>query len=56
LTAPIGQWLRRSFVNTYGKDPVQIRMMGGTVPTGVAVGALNGLGTTLKACVGLPAC
>jgi acetylornithine deacetylase/succinyl-diaminopimelate desuccinylase-like protein len=41
LTAPIGQWLRRSFANTYGKDPVQIRMMGGTVPTGVAVGALN---------------
>jgi acetylornithine deacetylase/succinyl-diaminopimelate desuccinylase-like protein len=41
LTAPIGQWLRRSFVNTYGKDPVQIRMMGGTVPTGVAVDALN---------------
>jgi acetylornithine deacetylase/succinyl-diaminopimelate desuccinylase-like protein len=41
LTAPIGQWLRRSFVNTYGKDPVQIRMMGGTVPTGVVVGALN---------------
>jgi acetylornithine deacetylase/succinyl-diaminopimelate desuccinylase-like protein len=41
LTAPIGQWLRRSFVNTYGRDPVQIRMMGGTVPTGVAVSALK---------------
>jgi acetylornithine deacetylase/succinyl-diaminopimelate desuccinylase-like protein len=41
LTAPVGEWLRRSLTKTYGEEPVQIRMMGGTVPTGVAVGALN---------------
>jgi acetylornithine deacetylase/succinyl-diaminopimelate desuccinylase-like protein len=41
LSAPVGDWLRRSFTKTYGQEPVQIRMMGGTVPTGVAVGALN---------------
>jgi acetylornithine deacetylase/succinyl-diaminopimelate desuccinylase-like protein len=41
LSAPIGDWLRRSFRNTYGKEPVQIRMMGGTVPTGTAVSALK---------------
>jgi acetylornithine deacetylase/succinyl-diaminopimelate desuccinylase-like protein len=41
LSAPVGDWLRRSFTKAYGQEPVQIRMMGGTVPTGVAVGALN---------------
>jgi len=41
LAAPISNWLRRSFVKTYGKEPVQIRMMGGTVPTGAMVGALK---------------
>jgi acetylornithine deacetylase/succinyl-diaminopimelate desuccinylase-like protein len=41
LASPIGKWLRSSFNKTYGKDPVQIRMMGGTVPTGAMVGALK---------------
>lgn len=41
LGAPIGNWLRRAFVAAYGKEPVQIRMMGGTVPTGAMVGALK---------------
>jgi acetylornithine deacetylase/succinyl-diaminopimelate desuccinylase-like protein len=41
LASPIGDWLRRSFRTTYGKEPVQIRMMGGTVPTGTAVSALK---------------
>lgn len=41
LSAPIGKWLRSSFTKAYGKEPVQIRMMGGTVPTGAMVGALK---------------
>nr|WP_315592371.1 M20/M25/M40 family metallo-hydrolase [uncultured Cupriavidus sp.] len=41
LNAPISQWLRRVMEATYGKAPVQIRMMGGTVPTGAAVQALK---------------
>ncbi|WP_029363523.1 M20/M25/M40 family metallo-hydrolase [Herbaspirillum lusitanum] len=41
LASPIGKWLRGAFVKTYGKEPVQIRMMGGTVPTGAMVGALK---------------
>ena len=41
LSSPIGEWLRRSLKKTHGADPVEIRMMGGTVPTGAAVGALN---------------
>nr|WP_041742522.1 M20/M25/M40 family metallo-hydrolase [Collimonas fungivorans] len=41
LHAPIGNWLRRSLTKTYGKEPVQIRMMGGTVPTGALVDALK---------------
>ena len=41
LSSPIGNWLRRSFTKTYGKEPVQIRMMGGTVPTGAMVGPLK---------------
>ncbi|MEO6918546.1 MAG: M20/M25/M40 family metallo-hydrolase [Collimonas sp.] len=41
LNAPIGKWLRRAMTKTYGKEPVQIRMMGGTVPTGALVAALK---------------
>jgi acetylornithine deacetylase/succinyl-diaminopimelate desuccinylase-like protein len=41
LQAPIGQWLYRAFKTTYDTEPVRIRMMGGTVPTGVAVEALH---------------
>jgi acetylornithine deacetylase/succinyl-diaminopimelate desuccinylase-like protein len=41
LSSPIGEWLRRGLKKTHGSDPVEIRMMGGTVPTGAAVGALN---------------
>jgi acetylornithine deacetylase/succinyl-diaminopimelate desuccinylase-like protein len=41
LQAPVGQWVYRAFETTYGTEPVRIRMMGGTVPTGVAVEALR---------------
>jgi acetylornithine deacetylase/succinyl-diaminopimelate desuccinylase-like protein len=41
LQAPVGQWVYRAFEETYGTEPVRIRMMGGTVPTGVAVEALK---------------
>lgn len=41
LGAPIGKWLQQVMQDTYGKPPVQIRMMGGTVPTGAAVQALK---------------
>ncbi|CAO3403030.1 Acetylornithine deacetylase/Succinyl-diaminopimelate desuccinylase and related deacylases [Azospirillum palustre] len=41
MQAPVGEWLYRSFKATYGEDPVRIRMMGGTVPTGAAVEALK---------------
>ncbi|GAB2455245.1 dipeptidase [Comamonas humi] len=41
LNAPVGEWLRRGMRKAWGSDPVQIRMMGGTVPTGAAVSALK---------------
>ena len=41
LDAPIGGWLHRGFRNAYGAEPVRVRMMGGTVPTGAAVEALR---------------
>ncbi|GAA0836193.1 dipeptidase [Cupriavidus pauculus] len=41
LNAPISKWLQSVMQDTYGKPPVQIRMMGGTVPTGAAVQALK---------------
>lgn len=41
LSAPISQWLTQAMQQSYGKAPVQIRMMGGTVPTGAAVQALQ---------------
>ena len=41
LSAPIGRWLYRAFRNAYGAEPVRIRMMGGTVPTGATVEALR---------------
>ncbi len=41
LNAPIGDWLRSGMRNAWGQAPVQIRMMGGTVPTGAAVQALK---------------
>lgn len=41
LDAPVGQWLRRGMDRAWGSAPVQIRMMGGTVPTGAAVQALG---------------
>jgi acetylornithine deacetylase/succinyl-diaminopimelate desuccinylase-like protein len=37
----MANWLRSAFTKTYGKEPVQIRMMGGTVPTGTMVEALK---------------
>jgi acetylornithine deacetylase/succinyl-diaminopimelate desuccinylase-like protein len=39
--APIGQWVYRAFEATFATEPVRIRMMGGTVPTGAAVEALQ---------------
>ncbi|MET0964167.1 MAG: M20/M25/M40 family metallo-hydrolase [Noviherbaspirillum sp.] len=41
LKSPMANWLRSAFRKTYGNEPVQIRMMGGTVPTGSMVGALK---------------
>lgn len=41
LSAPISLWLTQAMQQSYGKAPVQIRMMGGTVPTGAAVQALQ---------------
>jgi acetylornithine deacetylase/succinyl-diaminopimelate desuccinylase-like protein len=41
LKSPMAAWLRSAFRKTYGNEPVQIRMMGGTVPTGSMVGALK---------------
>ena len=41
LDAPVSKWLQGVMQDTYGKPPVQIRMMGGTVPTGAAVQALK---------------
>jgi acetylornithine deacetylase/succinyl-diaminopimelate desuccinylase-like protein len=41
LSAPIGRWLYRGFRNAYGAEPVRVRMVGGTVPTGAAVEALR---------------
>ena len=41
LNAPIGRWLHRGFRSAYGAEPVRVRMMGGTVPTGAAVEALR---------------
>jgi acetylornithine deacetylase/succinyl-diaminopimelate desuccinylase-like protein len=41
LKSPMANWLRSAFKKTYGKDPVQIRMMGGTVTTGSMVAALK---------------
>ncbi|MFP3891666.1 M20/M25/M40 family metallo-hydrolase [uncultured Ralstonia sp.] len=41
LNAPVSRWLQHAMQDTYGEAPVQIRMMGGTVPTGAAVQALR---------------
>jgi len=41
LKSPMANWLRSAFTKTYGREPVQIRMMGGTVPTGTMVSALK---------------
>jgi len=41
LDSPIGDWLRKAMRQAHGVDPIEIRMMGGTVPTGVVVGALK---------------
>ena len=41
MQSPVGEWLYRSYKATYGEEPVRIRMMGGTVPTGAAVEALK---------------
>lgn len=41
LDSDTGKWLRRAMNTAWGADPVQIRMMGGTVPTGAAVAALK---------------
>jgi acetylornithine deacetylase/succinyl-diaminopimelate desuccinylase-like protein len=45
IEAPVGRWVHTALKSTHpvstGMDPVRIRMMGGTVPTDVLVGALK---------------
>ena len=41
VLAPVGQWLTSALRKTFARDPIRIRMMGGTVPTGAAVQALK---------------
>ena len=41
LNDPFGEKLRRSLTNTFGKEPVSIRTMGGTVPIIPAINELN---------------
>lgn len=39
--APMGVWLRKALTDSFGKDPVVIRIMGGTVPVVPFIQALN---------------
>ncbi|WP_246000854.1 M20/M25/M40 family metallo-hydrolase [Pontibacter diazotrophicus] len=41
VNAPISVWLRKALANSYKKEPVVIRMMGGTVPVVSFVQALD---------------
>ncbi|MCU0356930.1 MAG: M20/M25/M40 family metallo-hydrolase [Cyclobacteriaceae bacterium] len=37
----VGQWLSRSMAKTFGKEPIKIRMMGGSIPISPFVTTLN---------------
>jgi acetylornithine deacetylase/succinyl-diaminopimelate desuccinylase-like protein len=39
LKLPMANWLRSALTKTFGREPVQIRMTGGTVPPGTMVSA-----------------
>lgn len=39
--APVGRWLSAAIRRTFGKDPIRIRIMGGTVPTRAIVDPLG---------------
>jgi acetylornithine deacetylase/succinyl-diaminopimelate desuccinylase-like protein len=41
LNGPTGTWLQRALKNTFGKDPVLLRTMGGSVPIAPFVTTLN---------------
>lgn len=41
VNAPVSNWLRKALTNSFGKEPVVIRMMGGTVPVVPFVQALE---------------
>jgi len=41
LDDPLGSWAYSALQSTFGKDPVRIRMMGGSVPTDQLVAALK---------------
>ena len=39
--APVGRWLTAALQRTFGREPIRIRIMGGTVPTHALVDPLN---------------
>ena len=41
MDAPISLWLKEAVKKNFGKDPIQIRIMGGTVPMAPFIKALN---------------
>jgi acetylornithine deacetylase/succinyl-diaminopimelate desuccinylase-like protein len=41
LNAPIGKWLNIAIKNSYNEDPINIRIMGGTVPMAPFIKALK---------------
>lgn len=41
MDAPISKWLKTALVRAYKQDPIQIRIMGGTVPISPFINALN---------------
>jgi len=41
IQAPVGQWLMSALRKTFGRDPIRIRTMGGTVPTRALVDPLG---------------
>lgn len=41
LDHPLGNWLRKAMVNTWGTEPIRIRTHGGSIPIAPFVNALN---------------
>ena len=41
INSPTGNWLRRAVQKTFGKDPILIRLMGGSIPISPFVNALK---------------